>query len=179
VGLEKLWGNIPVSPETQGTRVVGAFGKRWLHVFARYAPLPPASRASLHRRRGVNVGKRVFIGTEVFIDDAVPSSVTIEDDVTLIAQTTVLGHTYYPQHFHKLLGEESERRGLRTVIRRGAYLGLRSTVLAGVTVGEYAIVGAGAVVTEDVPPYTVVVGVPAKVVREFGPDDVGAASGDG
>jgi acetyltransferase-like isoleucine patch superfamily enzyme len=105
--------------------------------------------------------------------------VTIEDDVTLIAQTTILGHTYYPQHFHRLLGEESERHGLRTVIRRGAYLGLRSTVLAGVTVGEYAIVGAGAVVTEDVPPYTVVVGVPAKVVREFGPENVGPVSGDG
>jgi acetyltransferase-like isoleucine patch superfamily enzyme len=108
----------------------------------------------------------------VFIDDAVPSSVIIEDDVTLIAQTTILGHTYYPGHFHKLLGDESTRTGMRTVIRRGAYLGLRSTVLAGVTVGEYAIVGAGSVVTADVPPYTMVVGVPARVVREFGPDDV-------
>ena len=67
--LEKLWGNIPVGPETQGARVVGAVAKRWLHVVARYAPLPPAARASLHRRRGVHVGRRVFIGTEVFIDD--------------------------------------------------------------------------------------------------------------
>ncbi len=171
--LEKLWGNIPVSPETRGARVVGAAGKRWLHVIARYAPLPPAARASLHRRRGVSVGRRVFIGTEVFIDDAVPSSVTLEDDVTVIAQTTILGHTYYPRHFHRLLGDESTREGLHTTIRRGAYLGLRSTILAGVTVGEYAVVAAGAVVTDDVPPYTTVAGVPARVVREFSPDDVG------
>jgi acetyltransferase-like isoleucine patch superfamily enzyme len=172
--LEKLWGNIPVGAETQGVRVVGAVGKRWLHVFARYVPLPPATRASLHRRRGVHVGRRVFIGTEVFIDDGVPSSVTLEDDVTVIAQTTILGHTYYPHHFQRLLGDETTRAELRTTIRRGAYLGLRSTILAGVTVGEYAIVGAGSVVTTDVPPYTIVAGVPARVVREFSPDDVRA-----
>ena len=170
--LEKLWGNIPVSPETRGMRVAGALGKRWLHVAARYMPLPPAVRASLHRRRGVHVGRRVFIGTEVFIDDAVPSSVTLEDDVTVIAQTTILGHTYYPHHFQRLLGDEATRADLRTTICRGAYLGLRSTVLAGVTVGEYAIVAAGSVVTADVAPYTMVAGVPARVVREFGPDDV-------
>ena len=170
--LEKLWGNIPVGPETRGMRVVGALGRRWLHVVARYVPLPPAARAALHRRRGVHVGRRVFIGTEVFIDDAVPSSVTLEDDVTVIAQTTILGHTYYPQHFHRLLGDEATRADLRTTICRGAYLGLRSTVLAGVTVGEYAIVGAGSVVTADVAPYTMVAGVPARVVREFGPEDV-------
>lgn len=170
--LEKLWGNIPVSPETQGGRIVGAVGRRWLHVVARYAPLPPAARAALHRRRGVEVGRRVFIGTEVFIDDAVPSSVTLEDDVTVIAQTTILGHTYYPRHFHRLLGDEATREGLRTTIRRGAYLGLRSTILAGVTVGEYAIVAAGAVVVEDVPPHTIVAGVPARVVREFRAEDI-------
>jgi acetyltransferase-like isoleucine patch superfamily enzyme len=170
--LQRFWGNIPVSPQTRGTRVFGAVGKRWLHVVARYAPLPPAARASLHRRRGVAVGQRVFIGTEVFIDDAVPASVTLEDDVTVIAQSTILGHTYYPRHFRRLLGDESTRAGQRTVIRRGAYLGLRSTVLAGVTVGEYAIVGAGSLVTGDVPPYTMVVGVPARVVKEFGPGDL-------
>jgi acetyltransferase-like isoleucine patch superfamily enzyme len=170
--LQRFWGNIPVSPETRGRKVAGALAKRWLHAVARYAPLPPAARASLHRRRGVEVGRRVFIGTEVFIDDAVPSSVTLEDDVTVIAQTTILGHTYYPPHFHGLLGAEASRTGQRTVIRRGAYLGLRSTVLAGVTVGEYAIVGAGALVVDDVPPYTMVVGVPARAVREFSAEDL-------
>jgi acetyltransferase-like isoleucine patch superfamily enzyme len=170
--LEKLWGNIPVGPETQGVRVVGAVAKRWLHLIARYTPLPPAGRVALHRRRGVRVGERVFIGTEVFIDDASPSSVTLEDDVTVIARTTILGHSYYPRHFHRLLGDEETRANLQTTIRRGAYLGLGSTILAGVTVGEFAIVGAGSVVTADVAPYTMVAGVPARVVREFGPDDI-------
>ena len=171
--LERLWGTIPVSPETRGAKLPGAVGRRWLHVVARHVPLPPAGRAALHRRRGVVVGRRVFIGSEVHIDDAVPSSVTLEDDVTVIGQTTILGHTYYPRHFHRLLGDEETREGLRTTIRRGAYLGWRSTILAGVTVGEYAIVAAGAVVVEDVPPYTMVAGVPARVIREYGPEDVG------
>ena len=171
--LQRFWGNIPVSPQTRGARVFGAVGRRWLHAVARYAPKTPAMRASLHRARGVRVGKRVFIGTEVFIDDAVPGSVTLEDDVTVIAQTTILGHTYYPTHFHRLLGDEETRADTHTTVKRGAYLGLRSTILAGVTVGEYAIVGAGSVVTSDVPAYSLVVGVPAKVVREYGPDDIG------
>src|SRR5207237_8444520 len=117
-----MWGNIPVGPETQGKRVFGALGKRWLHVVARYMPLPPATRPSLHRRRGVHVGRRVFIGTEVFIDDAVPSSVTLQDDVTVITQTTILGHTYYPRHFHKLPGYDATRTELRTTFRRAASL---------------------------------------------------------
>ncbi|HUJ55417.1 MAG TPA: acyltransferase [Gaiellaceae bacterium] len=172
--LERLWGTVPVGPETRGTRLAGAVGRRWLHVVARYAPLPPVTRAALHRRRGVGVGRRVFIGTEVFIDDASPSSVTIEDDVTVAAQATILGHAYYPRHFHRLLGDEATTEQRRTTIGRGAFLGLRSTILPGVTVGEYAIVGAGAVVAEDVAPYTMVVGVPARVVREFSAEDIDA-----
>src|SRR5437879_3964336 len=140
--LEKLWGNIPVSPETKGVRVVGAVGRRWLHVVARSAPLPPAASAWLYRRRGRPGGERVFIGTEVFIDDAAPSSVTLEDDVTVIAQTTILGHTYYPRHFHRLLGDEETRVDLRTTIGQGAYLGLPTTTPAGRAVGAYASVGA-------------------------------------
>ena len=54
----------------------------------------------------------------------------------------------------------------------GAYLGPRRAILAGVTVGEFAIVGAGSVVTADVPPYTMVAGISTRVVREFGPDEV-------
>ncbi len=57
-------------------------------------------------------------------------------------------------------------------MKRGAYVGVGAILLPGVTVGECAVVGAGAVVTEDVPPYTIVAGSPAKVVRKFDPKDV-------
>src|SRR2546421_11608305 len=95
-----MWGNIPVGPETQGTRIFGALGRRWLHVVARYMPLPPATRASLHRRRGVNVGRRVFIGSEGVIDDAGPSSVAPRGDRTVLAQTTILRPTHHPRPLH-------------------------------------------------------------------------------
>jgi len=51
------------------------------------------------------------------------------------------------------------------ISKKGASIGSSATILAGVTIGEYAIVGAGAVVTKDVPPYTIVAGVPARVLR--------------
>ena len=101
----------------------------------------------------------------MFIDDADPSLVTIEDDVTIIAQSTILGHAYYPTHFTSVLREVDRKEG--TVIKRGAYLGLHTIVLPGVTIGEYAIVGAGSLVTKDVPACSVVMGVPAEVVRVF------------
>lgn len=173
--LQRYWGHIPVSPQSRGLRIVRAFFNRVLHSVARYMPLIPAWRVALHRLRGVAIGKRVFIGVEVFLDDATPSAITIEDDVTIIAQTSILGHTYYPPHFYGVLGDELQREGAKTTIRRGAYLGLRSTVLAGVTIGEFAIVGAGSVVTKDVPPYTIVAGVPASVVRTFSAEDVRTA----
>ena len=174
--LQRYWGHIPVSPQSRGIHLVRAYFNRVLHSVARYSPLVPAWRVSLHRARGVAIGKHVFIGVEVFIDDATPTAITIEDDVTIIAQTSIIGHTYYPPHFYPVLGDETGRENARTTIRRGAYLGLRSTILSGVTVGDYAIVAAGSVVTKDVPPYTIVAGVPARVVRSFGAEDLRAES---
>jgi acetyltransferase-like isoleucine patch superfamily enzyme len=141
-----------------------------LHAIARYIPLLPSCRAALHRWRGVSIGKHVFIGTEVFIDDADPSLVIIEDDVTIIAQSTIVGHSYYPLHFSQILGEAGKKE--RTTLKKGSYIGMRSTILAGVTVGEYAIIGAGSVVTKDIPPFSVAVGVPARVVQTYSSSDL-------
>lgn len=117
--MSNTFGNIPRSENSKGFKVVGAFLKRLLHVFARYLPLFPSWRVKIHRWRGVKIGKNVFIGTEVFIDDADPSLVTIEDEVTIIAQSTILGHTYVPKQFSSLF-EIRER----TIIKKGAYIAL-------------------------------------------------------
>ena len=168
--LQRYWGHIPVGPKSRGLKIFSAFFKRILHNIARYFPLFPTWRARIHRWRGVRIGRNVFIGTDVFIDDADPALVTIEDDATIIAQSTILGHAYYPTHFSPILGASSKREG--TVIKKGAYVGLHTIILPGVTVGEYAIIGAGSLVTKDVPPYSMVVGVPAQVVKVFDRTDL-------
>ncbi|MCG6167595.1 acyltransferase [Leptospira sp. FAT2] len=170
--FQKFFGNIPISTESQGIKIFGAFFKRLLHCIARYFPLLPSFRVILHRWRGVKIGKNVFIGVEVFIDDAIPSAVEIEDDVVIIAQNTILGHAYYPFHFSSILKSKDTLESGKTIIKKGAYIGIRSTILAGVTLGEYSIVGAGSLVTKDVPAYTMVVGVPAKVVAKFKKSDL-------
>lgn len=168
--LQRYWGNIPVSPRSKGLKIFFAFISRILHCIARYFPLIPGLRVLLHRLRGVKIGCNVFIGTEVFIDDAEPGSVTIEDDVTILAQSTIIGHSYYPFHFSGILEDAMKRRGV--LIKKGAYLGLGSVVLPGVTIGEYSIIGACSLVVENIPAYSMAVGSPAKVIRKFNKDSL-------
>ncbi len=61
---------------------------------------------------------------------------------------------------------EADWKVVPTLIKRGASIGTNTTILCGVTVGEKAVVGAGSVVTKDVPPNTIVAGVPARVLRK-------------
>ncbi len=165
-GRDPLTGSIPRSESSKGALgLLRAGMNRTFHAVIRNLPMPATTRAALHRLRGVKVGQNVFIGAEVFIDDAEPASVVIEDDVVILIRSTLLGHAYYPQRFQKYLGESSGRHGI--TIRRGAYLGANVTVLPGVEIGEHSMVAAGAVVTRDVPPRTLVAGVPARVIREL------------
>lgn len=95
---------------------------------------------------GVNIEDNVFIGHNVtFINDKYPRS-TAEDGT---------------------MQTESDWKVVETFVKKGASVGSSSTILCGVTIGENAIVGAGAVVTKDVPPDTVVGGVPAKIIRKL------------
>ena len=84
--------------------------------------------------------------------------ITIDDDVMLAANVQLLSNNH----------DEYDRQVLICKpihIKRGAWIGAGASILPGVTVGEYAIVGAGAIVTKDVPDYSVVVGSPARVVK--------------
>jgi acetyltransferase-like isoleucine patch superfamily enzyme len=120
-------------------------------------------RVRLHKWRGVKIGKNVHIGPMVRIDDVYPNFVVIEEGVSLAGQIYILTHNK-PLEYHRNL---SEAVLAPVVIKKNAWIAIGVIILPGVTVGEGAIVAAGAVVTKDVPPNTMVGGVPAKVVKEF------------
>jgi len=111
--------------------------------------------------QNVNIGSDVIIGDNVKIQNnvSVYSGTTVEDDVFL-GPSCVLTNVTNPR-------SQVNRRALyeRTVLKRGCTVGANATVVCGVTVGRYAFIGAGAVVTQDVPDYALVMGVPA---RQFG-----------
>lgn len=111
-------------------------------------------------------GQNVFVGNDVVIGNnvkvqnnvSVYDAVTLEDDV-FCGPSMVFTNVYNPRS--AVIRKEEYRR---TLIRRGATLGANSTIVCGVTVGQYAFVGAGAVVNHDVPDYALVVGVPARQI---------------
>lgn len=95
---------------------------------------------------GVHIGDGVFVGHNVtFINDKIPRAVNPDGS----------------------LQTEADWKLEETFVKNGASIGSSATILCGVTIGENAIVGAGAVVTKDVPPNSVVAGVPAKVIKKI------------
>ena len=110
--------------------------------------------------QNVMVGPRVKVGNNVKIQNnvSVYEGVELEDDV-FCGPSMVFTNVINPRAF-----VERKREFRKTLVKRGATIGANATIVCGVTIGEYAFVGAGAVVTKDVPPYALVVGVPAKQI---------------
>jgi len=108
--------------------------------------------------QGVYVGNDVTIGRNVKVQNnvSVYDAVTLEDDV-FCGPSMVFTNVFNPR---SAVVRKNEYR--RTLVRRGATLGANCTIVCGTTVGEYAFVGAGAVVSRDVPAFALMVGVPAK-----------------
>ena len=123
--------------------------------------------------KGVSLGQNVFVGNKVTIGDRckVQNNVSVYDNVHLeegvfCGPSMVFTNVYNPR---SLIERKSEYRD--TLVKRGATLGANCTIVCGVTVGEYAFVGAGAVINKDVPAFALMVGVPAKQIgwmSEFG-----------
>jgi len=106
------------------------------------------------------VGNKVTIGNNVKIQNniSVYDNVTLEDDV-FCGPSMVFTNVYNPR---SAVSRKDEYRN--TLVKRGATLGANCTIICGVTIGEYAFVGAGAVINRDVKPYAIMVGVPARQV---------------
>lgn len=110
--------------------------------------------------QNVFVGNRVCIGNNVKIQNnvSVYDNVTLEDDV-FCGPSMVFTNVYNPRSHVERKDEYRD-----TTIKKGATLGANCTIVCGVTVGEFAFVGAGCVINKDVPAYALMVGVPAKQI---------------
>jgi acetyltransferase-like isoleucine patch superfamily enzyme len=162
--MEKQLGTAKLEERTAGSLMKGIAG-RFLQYFAMYIPMTPACRVRLQRMRGVKIGKNVFLGVEVLIDPAFPHLITIEDDVSIAGRNCLIAHSdpTLPIRQKKLLDEKVAP----IYVKRGAWVTVGAIILPGVTIGENSVVAAGAVVTKDVPPYTVVAGSPARVIKKL------------
>ena len=135
---------------------------RILRIFAWLIPVYQA-RASLVRHSGVKVGRGVYIGNLVYFDGAHPEYIEIEDEVAVAPGAIIVAHSgASPYQARTGIFHEAPKK---TVLKRGSWVGSGAIVLPGMTIGECAIVAAGAVVTHDVPPYTIVAGNPARPVK--------------
>lgn len=133
------------------------------------SPISPRKlRPWVLRKIGCSVGKDVFIGDSVKVDSGHADLIFIEDHVHIAGGTRLLCHQRDLSNYK--VGDDYAKLGYTLkpiVLKKGCLVGMESFVLPGVTIGEGAIVGAGSLVTKDVPAWTIATGRPAKVVKQI------------
>ena len=129
---------------------------------------PRKLRPKIMRKMGCKVGNGCFIGDHVRIDQGHADMITLEDSVSIASGTRLLCHQRDFSDY--CVGDDYMKLGYIVkpiVLKKGCLVGMESFVMPGVTVGEGAIVGAGSLVTKDIPAWTIASGRPAKVVKEI------------
>ena len=119
-------------------------------------------RVWFHKKRGVKIGKNVEIGYFCIIGNVHPELITIEDNAVITARTTILEHDnalYYTGRGDVISAP--------VLIKKGAFIGIASTIMPGVTIGERSIIACHSFVTKDVPDNTLMGGCPAKILKIY------------
>jgi acetyltransferase-like isoleucine patch superfamily enzyme len=130
---------------------------RGLHLLARILPGSKSVRPFLHRLRGVQIGKEVFIGDDVYLENEHPEAVEIQDGVHISVRAIILAHT---------------RGSGRIIIEKDAFIGVNTVIATSgnklLRIGEGAVIGAGVVITRDVPAHVFVAYDAAKPIASVG-----------
>lgn len=125
-------------------------------------------RAKIWKLIGINIGENVGIGFGVYIDVDGYDKIVIGDNVLIAAQVLILTHRRDISKYNRgILQCDLPYIHGNVVIHSNASIGMRAILMPGVTIGEGAIIGANSIVTKDVPPYSIAVGNPAKVVKNI------------
>ena len=112
--------------------------------------------------QNVNIGNNVKIGNHVKIQNNVSVYEGVElEDYVFCGPSMVFTNVKLPRSEFPQKGSENYQK---TIIKKSVSIGANATIICGVTVGEYALIGSGAVVTKDIPPYSLVVGNPGRIV---------------
>ncbi len=116
--------------------------------------------------KGVSLGQNVFVGNKVTIGDKckIQNNVSVYDNVHLEDEVFCGPSMVFTNVYNPRSGVERKDEYRDTIVKRGATLGANCTIVCGVTIGEYAFVGAGAVINKSVRPFALMVGVPAKQI---------------
>lgn len=127
---------------------------------------PPWLSAWLHKVRGVKIDnyKTVYIAPNVLLDSSFPEHITIGNYVYITRGAKIICHTAFTPLTQEIVGQEFTIGNV--VIEEGAYIGVNAVILPSVHVGRCAVIGAGAVVTKNVPPYAIMGGVPARCIGD-------------
>lgn len=134
-----------------------------------FEPIAPRMfRPWLMRRMGCKVGKGVFIGDHVIVDLSHSDLITLDEHAHVAGGCRLLCHQRNLKGYYQ--GDDYAKLGyvLKPIhLCKGSLIGMETFVMPGVTIGEGAIIGAGSLVTKDIPAWTIATGRPAKVIKEI------------
>lgn len=157
--------DVPYYEDTQKRSFMQSLRKmrNTIYMLLAYACPSNKLRQWMHRRRGVHIGKHVYLGMFCFLDNLHPEYIYIEDNVSINAGSMILTHFNPMKRYAPIF----QAQVAPVLIKEGSIVAVRSTIMPGVCVGKSAVVSAGSVVEQHVADYTMVKGVPAKKVIEY------------
>lgn len=130
---------------------------RLFHYCARFGPGATTLRPFFHRARGVRIGQEVFIGDDVYLDNEYPECIEIQDRAQINIRAIIIAHTRGPG---------------KVIVEKDAFVGPNSIIACSagrvLKIGEGSVVGAGAVITKNVPPHIYVAPAPPRPLARVG-----------